>query len=246
VLTAYDATFAQLIDEAGIEVILVGDTLGMVIQGETSTLPVTVDDIVYHTRAVSRAGSNALVMADMPFLGDATPELALLNAGRLMKEGGAQIIKLEGGDAQLETVRRLSGHGIPVCGHLGLQPQAVHKLGGYRVQGRDEAAAVKILDAAANLEAAGADLLLLECVPSALAEQVTRAASVPVIGIGAGAATDGQVLVLQDMLGITPGRRPSFSRDFLAGAGSIQQAVADYRAAVKSGEFPSTAESFGS
>ncbi|MDH5359264.1 MAG: 3-methyl-2-oxobutanoate hydroxymethyltransferase [Gammaproteobacteria bacterium] len=244
VLTAYDATFASLLDECGVEVILVGDSLGMVVQGGTTTLPVTVDDIVYHTRAVSRGSKHALIMADMPFMADATPQQAVQNAGRLMKEGGAHMVKLEGGASQVEVVRRLSELGIPVCGHLGLQPQSVHKLGGYKVQGRDEAAAESILNDSRKLVEAGADMLLLECVPAALAAQVTNAVTVPVIGIGAGAQTDAQVLVLYDMLGITPGHRPKFTHDFMTGNGSIAEAIRAYVSAVKSGQFPAEQHCF--
>lgn len=244
VLTAYDATFASLLDECGVEVILVGDSLGMVVQGGTTTLPVTVDDIVYHTRAVSRGSKHALIMADMPFMADATPQQAVQNAGRLMKEGGAHMVKLEGGASQVEVVRRLSELGIPVCGHLGLQPQSVHKLGGYKVQGRDEAAAESILNDSRKLVEAGADMLLLECVPAELAAQVTNAVAVPVIGIGAGAQTDAQVLVLYDMLGITPGHRPKFTHDFMAGNGSIAEAIRAYVSAVKSGQFPAEQHCF--
>jgi len=244
VLTAYDASFAHQLDQCGVEVILVGDSLGMVIQGVETTLPVTVDDIVYHTRAVARGASSALIMADMPFMADATVEQAVHNAGRLMKEGGAHIVKLEGGASQVEAVRRLTQLGIPVCGHLGLQPQSVHKLGGYKVQGREQAVAQAILDDARLLVEAGADMLLLECVPEGLAAQLTSSVSVPVIGIGAGAATDAQVLVLYDMLGITAGFTPKFSQDFLAGHGSIQEAIRAYVQAVKSGAFPDSEHSF--
>ncbi|MBD3609900.1 MAG: 3-methyl-2-oxobutanoate hydroxymethyltransferase [Gammaproteobacteria bacterium] len=244
VLTAYDATFASVVDECGVEVILVGDSLGMVIQGDETTLPVTVDDIVYHTRAVSRGSNNALIMADMPFMSDATPELAVHNAGRLMQQGGAHMVKLEGGASQVEVVKRLSELGIPVCGHLGLQPQSVHKLGGYKVQGRGVDAAEEILSDATRLVEAGADLLLLECVPSQLAAEVTRSVTVPVIGIGAGPDTDAQVLVLYDMLGITPGKRPKFTHDFMQGSDSIQAAIQQYVKAVKEGSFPAAAHCF--
>ncbi len=243
-LTAYDATFAALLDQCGVEVILVGDTLGMVIQGRETTLPVTVDDMIYHTRAVSRAADKALIMADMPFMADATVAQAVESAGRLMKEGGAQMVKLEGGADQVEAVKRLSQLGIPVCSHLGLQPQSVHKLGGYKVQGRGQGEAEKILQDARQLVAAGADLLLLECVPAELAAKVTESVAVPVIGIGAGPDTDAQVLVLYDMLGITPGRRPSFTHDFMDGADSIAAAVQAYVTAVKQGQFPTADHSF--
>lgn len=237
-LTAYDASFARLIDEAGAEVVLVGDSLGMVVQGQESTLPVTVDEMIYHTRNVRRGTTRALVMTDMPFMSYPDPQQALYNAGRLMKEGGAHMVKLEGGAMLLDTVRLLSNHGIPVCAHLGLLPQSVHKLGGYKVQGRDEAGASTMLDDAQALVAAGADILLLECVPQALAATITSSVDVPVIGIGAGPDCDGQVLVSYDILAITPGKRPRFSKDFLAESGSIAAAFASYVSDVKARRFP--------
>ncbi len=247
-LTAYDSSFAALLDAAGVEVLLVGDSLGMVIQGQESTLPVTLDEMIYHTRCVARGCRRALLMADMPFLSDVDPRQAVSNAGRLMKEGGAQMVKLEGGAMQLETVRRLAGQGIPVCAHLGLQPQSVHKLGGYRVQGRDQESARRIHDDALALQDAGADLLLLECVPASLAARIRDALRIPVIGIGAGPDCDAQVLVLYDMLGITPGKRPRFSHDFLsdpeAGPTDVAGAVRRYVEAVKSGAFPASRHCF--
>ncbi|RMG52444.1 MAG: 3-methyl-2-oxobutanoate hydroxymethyltransferase [Gammaproteobacteria bacterium] len=242
-LTAYDASFARVLDAAGVDVVLVGDSLGMVVQGHDSTVPVTVDDMVYHARAVSRGLQRALLLVDMPFMSYAEPRAALANAARLMQEGGAQMVKLEGDALQVDTVRYLSERGIPVCAHLGLTPQYIHKLGGYRVQGRDEDAAAKMLADARALEAAGADLLLLECVPQGLAERITGAMGIPVIGIGAGAACDGQVLVLHDLLGVSP-RLPRFARDFLAEGGSIEGAVKAYVDAVRAGAFPAEAESF--
>ncbi len=237
-LTAYDASFARLIDEAGAEVVLVGDSLGMVVQGQESTLPVTIEEMIYHTRNVRRGISRALVMTDMPFMSYPDPQQALLNAGRLMKEGGAHMVKLEGGAMLADAVRLMSDHGIPVCAHLGLLPQSVHKLGGYKVQGRDEEGASTMLDDAQALVAAGADMLLLECVPQALASAITAAVDVPVIGIGAGPDCDGQVLVSYDMLAITPGKRPRFSKDFLAESGSIAKALATYVSDVKARRFP--------
>ncbi len=247
-LTAYDSSFATLLEEAGVEILLVGDSLGMVIQGRDTTLPVTLEEMIYHTRCVARGSRRALLMADMPFLADADPRLALLGAGRLLKEGGAHMVKLEGGTVQLETVRRLAAHGIPVCAHLGLQPQSVHKLGGYRVQGRDAETARRIREDALELQGAGADMLLLECVPAPLAADISRTLRIPVIGIGAGPGCDAQVLVLYDMLGITPGRRPSFSHDFLsdpeAGPTHVAGAVRRYVEAVKSGAFPAPRHCF--
>ncbi len=243
-LTAYDASFAHILDAAGVEILLVGDSLGMVIQGQETTLPVSLDEMIYHTRAVRTGSEKALLMVDMPFMADATPEQALHSAGRLMKEGGAQMVKLEGGSVLLETVQALAARGIPVCSHLGLLPQSVHKQGGYRVQGRDEAGALAMIGDASALEAAGADMLLLECVPATLAAEISRAVEIPVIGIGAGPDVDAQVLVLYDMLGITPGKRPSFSHDFLADGGDISAAIAAYVQAVKGGSFPTAAHSF--
>lgn len=243
-LTAYDASFARILDEEGIEILLVGDSLGMVIQGHDSTLPVSLDDMIYHTRMVRAASKNALVMADMPFMSYSNPVQALDSAGRLMKEGGAHMVKLEGGALMVETVREIAAHGIPVCAHLGLLPQSVNKLGGYKVQGRDEKTAQAMLADVQAMEEAGADILLLECVPSALAADITTAVKIPVIGIGAGPKCDSQVLVLYDMLGITPGKRPRFSKNFLQEAGDIHAAIRAYVQAVKDGSFPSTEHSF--
>lgn len=243
-LTAYDASFAALEDAAGIEVILVGDSLGMVIQGHRSTIPVTMEHVIYHTALVARGAASALVMGDMPFMSFATIDAALRNAARLMQEGGAEIVKLEGTGAQAETVEALSAQGIPVCAHLGLRPQAVHKVGAYKIQGREPEAARVLLEDAAALERAGADMLLLECVPATLAKKITERARVPVIGIGAGVHCDGQILVLYDMLGITPGRRPSFSKDFLAESESVSAALQTYVEAVKSGDFPGPEHAF--
>ncbi len=240
VITSYDASFTRQVEQAGMDVILVGDSLGMVVQGHDSTLPVTVADMVYHTANVTRVGERALIVADMPFMSHGTPEQALDTAGRLMKEGGAHMVKIEGGAPQLDTVRHLTARAVPVCGHLGLMPQSIHQLGGYRVQGRGERAAERILKDAVGLEDAGAQMLVLECVPAVLAAEITRALDIPVIGIGAGAATDGQVLVLYDMLGITTQGTPTFVRDFLADTGSVQGALLAYVRAVKDGSFPAS------
>ncbi len=236
-MTAYDASFARLLDEAGLDVVLVGDSLGMVIQGGSTTLPVTVDDMVYHARCVRAGLDRALLMVDLPFLSFSTPEVAVANAGRMLKEADAQMVKLEGGGAQVDTVARLTECGIPVCAHLGLKPQSVHKLGGYRMQGRDEASARAMLEDALALEAAGADLVLLECVPATLAEEVARNLRVPVIGIGSGSGCDGQILVLHDAIGVSA-RMPGFARDFLADAGSIHAAMTTYVADVRARRFP--------
>ena len=237
-LTAYDASFARVLDQADVDVVLVGDSLGMVVQGHETTLPVTVDDMLYHAQMVGKGLSHSLMIVDMPFLSYTSIDAALENAGCFMKEAGAQMVKLEGGAEQAEIVSALVQHGIPVCAHLGLQPQKVHKLGGYRVQGREARAAEAMLEEAGILEEAGADLIVLECVPSELAEIISRALTIPVIGIGASVACDGQILVLYDILGLSMGRVPKFSHDFLAETGSIEGAVSAYVDAVKSGKFP--------
>jgi len=244
VLTAYDASFSHALEDAGIDVILVGDSLGMVVQGQESTVPVTVDDMVYHTANVVRGSEKAFVVADMPFMSYANAEQAIRNAARLMAEGGAQMIKLEGGAVIADTVAQLSARGIPVCAHLGLLPQSVHRLGGYIVQGREAQAAEELIADAINLQQAGADMLVLECVPAELAARVTKELTIPVIGIGAGKDCDGQVLVLYDMLGLTPGRRPRFSHDFLADTGAIQAAITKYVQDVKAGTFPGPEQQF--
>jgi 3-methyl-2-oxobutanoate hydroxymethyltransferase len=243
VLTAYDATFAHLVSSADIEMILVGDSLGMVLQGQDSTLPVTVEEMAYHTACVARGNQGAMIMADLPFMSYATPEQAMDSAGVLM-QAGAHIVKLEGGDWLCESVSLLAERGVPVCAHLGLTPQAVNKLGGYRVQGRDKHAALKMLEDAKRLEQAGASMLLLECVPSLLAEEITRNVDIPVIGIGAGPHTDAQVLVMHDMLGITPGRTPKFVKNFMPEAESIQDAFRRYGEQVRNGQFPAEEHGF--
>jgi 3-methyl-2-oxobutanoate hydroxymethyltransferase len=243
-LTAYDVSFAQLLDNNGVDVVLVGDSLGMVIQGLDTTLPVTMDDMVYHGQAVARGLQRALLILDMPFLSDASVEQAVANAGRFMKQAGANMVKLEGGADQRELVETLTRLGIPVCAHLGLQPQRVHKLGGYRVQGRDASSAERMLEDARVLEQAGADLLLLECVPAELAAKITAQATIPVIGIGAGGACDGQILVLYDILGISVGKIPKFSRNYMQQAADIPGAVQAYVDEVKSGLFPGSEHSF--
>lgn len=243
-LTAYDASFARLLDDAGVDVVLAGDSLGMVIQGHDTTVPVTMDQMVYHSAAVARGLRRSLLMTDLPFMSYTSPQQALTNATRLMQEGGARVVKLESGASQLQIVEFLAGHDIPVCAHLGLRPQSVHKTGGFRVQGREQQAADRMLADAQALEAAGADLLLLECIPSALGKTITEAVHVPVIGIGAGPSTDGQILVLYDILDITGGRKPRFVRNFMAGAGNCGQAVQAYVEAVRTGAYPAPEHEF--
>lgn len=246
VLTAYDYSFARLVDAAGVDVVLVGDSLGNVVQGQATTLPVTLDDMVYHTLCVSRGLERALLVADLPFLSyQRSPEQALDSGGRLMKEGLAQVVKVEGGEFMAPTVRFLVERGLPVCGHIGLTPQAVHALGGFRVQGRESAAAERLRRDALALQEAGACMLVVEAVPDSLGRAISEALEIPVIGIGAGAACDGQVLVLQDMLGMSA-RAPRFARDFLAGSGSIAEALERYVRAVRERGFPGADESYGS
>ncbi len=243
-LTVYDAAFASVLEAEKVDIALVGDSLGMVVQGRANTVQVTLDEIIYHAQLVARGLKRTLLMVDMPFMSYHSPEVALHNAARLVRECGAHMLKLEWGALQLPMVQRLSECGISVCAHLGLTPQSVHKMGGYRVQGREETVAEQMRADAERLEQAGADLLLLECVPSSLAAQITERVSIPVIGIGAGAATDGQVLVLYDILGISPGKRTRFSKDYIRDTGSVQAAVARYVQEVRTGTFPTAEHSF--
>ena len=238
VLTCYDASFASLLDDVGIECLLIGDSLGMVVQGHDSTLPVTLDEVAYHTRCVARGARYAWIIADMPFATYQTgADSAFANAARLM-QAGARMVKLEGGAWLAPTVTVLTRAGIPVCAHLGLTPQSVFALGGYRVQGRTPEAAERLVADALALQEAGATMLVLEMVPAALADEVTRRLSIPTIGIGAGAGCSGQVLVLHDMLDVYPGRKPRFVRNFMAGAASVRGAIEAYRDAVKARSFP--------
>lgn len=243
-LTCYDASFAVLTDAADVDVVLVGDSLGMVIQGHDTTVPVTMDHVVYHCRAVARGLHRPFLIGDLPFMSYPTREDALRNSVRLMQEGGAKMIKLESGPAQLEIVEVLAKHDIAVCAHVGLKPQSVHKTGGFRVQGRAAAAAERMIHDAKNLESAGADIVLLECIPAALGEAITQALSVPTIGIGAGPGTDGQILVLYDVLDITTGRKPRFVRNFMQGAGDNLEALKRYVQAVKKREYPAPEHCF--
>ncbi len=240
VLTCYDAAFAQMQEACGVDVMLVGDSLGMVLQGQETTLSVSVDDMVYHAAAVARRSDTALRVVDMPFMSYPDIEQGLANAARLMREGGAQMVKLEGGSPVLDVVNAMTKRGVPVCGHLGLLPQSVNQLGGYRVQGRAQQDADRILREARALQDAGASLLVLECVPSDLAREITEELAIPTIGIGAGPDCDGQVLVLHDMLGITPGKPPRFCRNFMEGSDSVEAALRGYVSAVKDGSFPAS------
>jgi len=247
-LTCYDASFALVEDRAGVDLVLVGDSLGMVIHGRPTTTAVTVDDIVYHCRAIKDHLKRAFLVADMPFLSFATRERALDAAQRMMQEGGARMVKLEGGREQADIVEYLSVRGVPVCAHLGLQPQLIHKMGAFKVQGRDDQAAEAMIDDAEVLQRAGADLLLLECIPSVLGHKITQKARVPVIGIGAGPDVDGQILVLHDILDISPtvtlGRRPRFVRNFMDGAEGIEDAIGRYVKAVKDRSYPAPEHCF--
>ncbi len=243
-LTAYDASFAAQCDAAGVDIILVGDSLGMVVQGHGSTLPASLDHLVYHTAAVARGNISSLVLADLPFMTFRDVGTALASAARLMAEGGAAMVKVEGAGYVLEVIRALVERQIPVCAHLGLTPQSVHAFGGYKVQGKSKAAGERLLDEALAVQEAGASLVVLECIPADLALRITEALSIPTIGIGAGVDCDGQVLVLYDMLGVTPGKKPRFSKDFLAGRGSVLDAIKAYVADVRSGAFPAAEHSF--
>ena len=244
-LTCYDASFAVLLDAADVDLVLVGDSLGMVIQGHDTTVPVTMDHMVYHCAAVARGLHRPFLMADLPFMSYPSQDLALTHAVRLMQEGGAKMVKLESGGKQAEIVEFLAGHDIAVCAHLGLKPQSVHKTGGFRVQGRERDTAARLIEEARQLEAAGADLVLLECIPAVLGQAITAALHVPVIGIGAGPDTDGQILVTYDILDITTGRKPRFVRNFMDGtARNNLEAVQAYVRAVKQGEYPAPEHCF--
>ncbi len=243
-LTCYDASFAALLEAQGVDVLLVGDSLGMVLQGHETTLPVTLNDMVYHTACVARGAKLAFVIADMPFgTFQINPQETFAHAARLMA-AGAQMVKLEGGAEMAKTVQFLTSRGIPVCGHIGLTPQSVHQLGGYRVQGKNAEAAQRLIADALALQQAGAGMIVLEAVPAALAADITEQLTIPTIGIGAGAGCAGQVLVLHDMLGIYPGKKARFVKDFMSGADSIQDAVKHYVSEVKNGNFPAAEHSF--
>ncbi len=235
-LTAYDASFSQIIDQAGIDIILVGDSLGMVIQGKKTTVPVTIDEMVYHTQCVVNARKRAFVIADLPFLTYSSPDKALKNAAKLMQAAGAQMVKLEG--AHNDTIKQLVDFGVPVCGHLGLLPQSINQLGRYKIQGKNQKHAEIIAEDARKIEQAGASLLVLECIPADLAANISKNLNIPVIGIGAGVECDGQVLVLYDMLGISSGKRPKFSKNFMQSATDISHAIELFQLAVKQSKFP--------
>jgi 3-methyl-2-oxobutanoate hydroxymethyltransferase len=242
-MTAYDASFAAIFDQAEIQVLLIGDSLGMVLQGHDSTLPVTVENIRYHTESVVSTAKNAFIISDLPFMSYATKENAFENAATLMR-AGANMVKLEGGKWLESTVTGLVERGIPVCGHLGLTPQSVNVLGGYKVQGREDEQAEKLMKDALTLQKSGVQLLVLECIPSHLAEKISKALQIPVIGIGAGNGTDGQILVMHDAFGISAGFCPKFSKNFLVETGDIRSAVALYKEQVENGLFPSAEHSF--
>ena len=239
-LTTYDASFTRVLEAAGVDMFIVSDSLGMVLMGYESTVPVTMDDMLHHAANVARAGRSAWRVVDLPYRSYETSDQALANARRLVDEGGAHMVKLEGGAGKVAIVEHLVSHGVPVCGHIGLLPQSVEEYGGYKVQGRDAAGAAAILADAVALENAGAGMLVIECIPAALTARVTGSVSVPVIGIGAGPDCDGQVLVLYDMLGMTSDHQPRFVKDFLQENGSIRGAVAAYVAAVKDGSYPAS------
>ncbi len=243
-LTAYDATFAHLISSTGVEVILVGDSLGMVLQGHDSTLPVSVEDMAYHTACVRRGNQGSLIMSDMPFMSYCNPEQTYANATKLM-QAGAHLVKLEGGEWLQDSVKKLTERGVPVCVHLGLTPQSVNKFGGYKVQGRDPAARKALIEDSLRAQDAGAAILLYECIPSDLTEEIMNQVEIPVIGIGAGPSCDAQVLVLHDMLGATPGKTAKFVHNFMPdGDGSIKGAIEAYAKAVKEGTFPGPEHGF--
>ena len=243
-LTCYDASFAVVMDAAGVDTLLIGDSLGMVLQGHDSTLPVTLTDVIYHTACVARGARRPWIIADMPFgTFQTSPAAAFKNAARLMA-AGAQMVKIEGGETMVETIRFLTARGVSVCGHLGLTPQSVHTLGGYRIQGKTDAQAQLLIAEAKMLQEAGAGMLVLELIPAAVSREVTAALRIPTIGIGAGADCSGQVLVVHDMLDIYPGKKARFVKNFLRGAGSVQGAIEAYVREVKAGTFPAAEHSY--
>ncbi|MBU3559765.1 3-methyl-2-oxobutanoate hydroxymethyltransferase [Polynucleobacter sp. Nonnen-W13] len=242
-LTAYDSTMSALLNRSGVETILIGDSLGNVIQGHSSTTPVTVEHVAYHTECVARANTHAFIIADLPFASYGDPVQALDSAAELMR-AGADMVKLEGGDWQIDIIQYLVERSVPVCAHLGLLPQSVHILGGYKVQGKSKDAASLMLEQAIACEQAGAQMIVLEAIPSSLGKLITESLTIPTIGIGAGTNCSGQVLVLQDMLGISPGKPPKFVKNFMDGHNSIEAAVKAYVREVKSGKFPGPEHGF--
>lgn len=244
VLTCYDATFATILENAGIDVLLVGDSLGNVLHGENTTLSVTLNDMIYHTRCVAHGSRKAFIITDMPFGSyQVSPAQAFENASRIMA-AGAHMVKIEGGQIMADTIQFLTQRGIPVCAHIGLMPQSIHQLGGYKLQGNSEKSAKQLFNDAKLLEKSGASLLVIEVVPAKLAKKITQMLAIPTIGIGAGADCSGQVLVLHDMLGLSQGKKPRFVKDFMADAKSIQEAIANYVTAVKTGQFPGKEHEF--
>ncbi len=244
VLTCYDAIFATILENSGIDVLLVGDSLGNVLHGENTTLSVTLDDMIYHTHCVARGASKAFIITDMPFGSyQVSPAQAFENASKIMA-AGAHMVKIEGGQIMADTIQFLTRRGIPVCAHIGLTPQSIHQLGGYKLQGNSEKSAKQLLDDAKLLEKSGASLLVMEVVPAKLAQKITQTLAIPTIGIGAGANCSAQVLVLHDMLGLVQGKKPRFVKDFMADAKSIQEAIANYVTAVKTGQFPGKEHEF--
>ncbi len=244
VLTCYDATFAAILENAGIDVLLVGDSLGNVLHGNNTTLSVTLNDMIYHTRCVAHGSSKAFIITDMPFGSyQVSPEQAFENASKILA-AGAHMVKIEGGQIMADTIQFLTRRGIPVCAHIGLTPQSIHQLGGYKLQGNSEKSAKQLLDDAKLLEKSGASLLVMEVVPAQLAKKITQTLSIPTIGIGAGANCSAQVLVLHDMLGLVQGKKPRFVKDFMADAKSIQEAIVNYVTAVKTDQFPGKEHEF--
>tara|TARA_Y100000768_G_scaffold366971_1_gene329617 strand:+ start:401 stop:1216 length:816 start_codon:yes stop_codon:yes gene_type:complete len=243
-LTAYDATFANLVDKSGAEIILVGDSLGMVIQGNKTTVPVKIEDMIYHTKIVASSINYSFLISDMPFMSFYNESIAIDNAKRLMQDGGAQMVKLEGNNSQLNIIEKLANSDIPICAHIGLRPQSVNKMGGYKVQGKSSTEAKILIQEAKKIEDSGADLLLLECVSAQTAMELSKKITIPIIGIGAGPEVDGQILVLYDILGISPGKLPKFSKNYMDGNNTIEDAIKHYIHEVKTLKYPTDEHSF--
>ena len=243
-LTCYDSTFAAVLESCKLDSILVGDSLGMVVQGHKTTVPVKIEDMIYHSKIVSSSLNYSFLISDMPFMSFYNPDIAMENAKKLMQDGGAQMIKLEGNQSQINIIEKLAMSDIPICAHIGLKPQSVNKMGGYKVQGKEDSDAEKLIEEAKKIEASGADILLLECVSSSTAKIVSSEIKIPIIGIGAGPDVDGQILVLYDILGITPGKLPKFSKNFMTGTNTIQEAIMEYINAVKTKSYPAPEHTF--